>query len=166
MKADQRKELQTNSLVRFIKHLKQNFKATPSRKATVIWGIVILALVVFIGWRIASSRSQANNSRRWVELDSLAGAEELNEFIDKNRGTVQAHVARLQLARGDLEKGLADLYDPLTRESALKKLKNAAESYEELAKQFKATPVLVQECLLGAGKAYEGMGDLDRARTF
>jgi tetratricopeptide (TPR) repeat protein len=166
MKADQRKELQTNSLVRFIGRLKQNFKGAPSRKATVIWGIVVLALVVFIGWKIASSLSTKNNSRRWVELDSLAGADELNEFIDKNRGTVQAHVARLQIARADLEKGLEDLYDPLTRDSALEKLKNAAGDYEELAKQFKATPVLVQECLFGAGKAYEGMGDLDRAREF
>jgi len=166
MKAEQRKELQTNSLVRFIGRLKQNFRVAPSRKATVIWGIIILALVVFIGWRIASSVSAKNNSRRWVELDSLAGENDLNKFIDENRGTVQAQVARLQVARDNLQSGLANLYESFSREKALENLNSAAEAYEDLAKQFKATPVLVQECLFGAGKAYEGMGNLDRAREF
>jgi len=164
MKAEQRKELQTNSLVRFIGRLKSNFKGAPSRKATVVWGIVILALVVFAGWRIASSRAEANNSARWVALDSLSGPDALDEYIDKNRGTVQGNVARLQKARKDLELGLSGIY---TRpSSAADELKSAAETYEDLAKQFKATPVLVQECLLGAGKAYEGLGDFDKARGF
>ncbi|MBI1915509.1 MAG: hypothetical protein HYS12_12355 [Planctomycetes bacterium] len=166
MKAEQRKELQANSLVRFLGRLKQNFKGGPalSRKATVIWGIVILALLVFVGWRIASSRSEANNSARWVTLDSLSGTDELDQFIDKNQGTIQANVARLQKARKDLESGLGGLYTQ--HSTAVDKLQAAANAYEDLAKQFKATPVLVQECLLGTGKAYEGMGDFEKARGF
>ena len=164
MKAEQRKELQTNSLVRFFGRLKQNFAGAPSRKATVLWGIVLLALVVFIGWRIASSRSATNNSRRWVELDSITRAEDLDAFIDKNPGTVQAHVARLHRARKSLDSGLDKLYT--RHSSAIEELKSAADDYEAMVKPFKATPILVQECLLGAGKAYEGMGEFDRARGF
>ncbi len=164
MKAEQRKELQTNSLVRFLGRLKQNFKGGASRKATIIWGIVLLALVVFVAWRIASLRSEANDSARWVTLDSLSGSDEVDEFISKNQGTIQASVARLQKARKNLEAGLSGLYTQ--RSTAVEKLQEAANDYENLAKQFKATPVLVQECLLGAGKAYEGMGDFDKARDF
>jgi len=164
MKAEQRKELQTNSLVRFLGRLRQNFKGGTSRKATVIWGIVILALVVFVAWRITSSRAEANDSARWVALDSLSRADELDEYIDKHRDTVQGNVARLQRARKDLETGLGGLYTQ--RSTAVDKLQAAANAYEDLVKQFKATPVLVQECLLGAGMAYEGMGEFEKARSF
>ena|SRR5262249_26638424 len=164
MKAEQRKELQTNSLIRFWGRLRENFKGGVSRKTTVIWSIVILALVVFVGWRIASARAEANNSARWVALDSLSGTDELDAFIEKNPGTIQANVARLQKARKDLDKGLGELYTQ--HSTAVDSLQKAADAYEDLAKQFKGTPVLVQECLLGAGMAYEGMGDFDKARGF
>jgi len=164
MKAEERKELQTNSLIRFFGRLKHSARGGLSRKAAVIWGLVILALVVFIGWRIASGLSEKRNSARWVELDRASSIDDLDAFIQKNRGTVQAHAARLQQARQNLKDGLSSLYT--RRSSAADQLKEAADAYEELARQFKATPVLVQECLLGAGKAYEGLGDLDRALSF
>src|SRR5258708_1156609 len=111
MKAEQRKELQTNSLVRFLERLKHNFKGGPSRKATVIWGIVILALGVFVVWRIASLRSEANNSNRWLAVDEFSALDldryvrsdegPVADFVKKNSGTVQANIIRLEKARKD-----------------------------------------------------------------
>lgn len=161
MKAEERKELQTNSLARFIGRLKHNLKAGPSKRTTVIWGIVLLALAVFVGWRIASAVTAKRNSHRSLELLMAPSTDALDEFIDKNKGTVQAQIARLQVARQKLKEGLAGLYT--RRADARDQLKEAAADFEALAKPFKATPVLVQECLLGAGKAYEGLGDFDKA---
>src|SRR4051812_38071748 len=108
MKAEERKELQTNSLVRFFGRLRNTGKAGLSRKAAVIWGLVILALVVFLGWRFASGLSEKRNSQRWLELDEVPDTKDLEAFIQKNQGTVQANAARLQLARQNLKGGLAD----------------------------------------------------------
>jgi hypothetical protein len=170
MKAEERKELQTNSLVRLLGRLKHNFKGGPSRKATVIWGIVILALVVFVVWRIASSRSEANNSARWVavdeftalDLDRYAQSEPegpVFEFVKKNSGTIQANESQREKAKKDLKDGLDNLY--LNRDRASEQLKDAADAFEKLAKEFKATPIIVQECLLGAGYAYEGLAVIE-----
>ena len=162
MKAEERKELQTNSLVRFFGRIKDNFKGTPSRRATVIWGIILLALVVFIAWKFIANANARRNSERWTKLNTATDADQLKELIAQNKGTMAAHAARLQVARGELEDGLTALYtDPSL---AKEKLDSAAESFEDLAKQFKAVPVLVQDCLFSAGLAQEGLGNFDRAR--
>ena len=164
MKAEERKELQTNSLVRFVGRLRhgfKGFKGGTSRRAAVIWGIIGLAVVVFIGWRIIAGISERNNSQRWLTLDKAGSPDELDNFIDNNKGTVQANVAKLFQARQPLREGLAELYRNYGK--AEEQLKQAADRYGELVKPFKNTPILVQECLLGAGKAREGLGELDEA---
>lgn len=161
MKAEQRKELQTNSLVRFVGRLGHGFKSNTSRRTAVVWGIVLLALVVFIGWRIVAGISERKNSRRWLELDMASAPGDLETLIKQNKGTVQANVARLLQARQDLKDGLTELYS--NYEAASEKLKQAAGTYDHLAKRFKNTPILMQECMLGAGKAHEGLGELDEA---
>ena len=161
MKAEERKELQTNSLVRFVGRLRHGFKGGTSRKTAVVWGIIGLAVVVFIGWRIIAGISARNNSRRWLEQDLAASPEDLDPFIDQNKGTVPANVARLYQARQNLRDGLTDLYS--NYDKADEKLKQAGGAYDELARAFRGTPILVQECLLGAGKAREGLGELDEA---
>jgi hypothetical protein len=161
MKAEERKELQTNSLVRFVGRLRHGFKGGTSRKAVVIWSIIGLAVVVFIGWKIIANISERRNSQRWLDLDMAKTPNDLDEFIDKNKGTVQANVARLFQAREALREGLTELYR--NHDKAEEQLKQAADTYDGLVKPFKNTPILVQECLLGAGKAREGLGELDEA---
>lgn len=164
MKAEERKELQTNSLARFVTRLKHNLKSGPSRRTTVVWGLILLALFLFIGWRFFSNQAEKRNSARWLKLDTASSPSDLQDLIEANKGTVQAHAARLLVARQDLKDGLADLYNQ--RKEAEERLKRAATAYEDLIKQFKNTPILVQECLLGAGKAREGLGEMDRALAF
>src|SRR5262245_33996421 len=114
MKAEERKELQTNSLIRFVGRVRQSlkggFKGGTSRRTKVVWGIVLLAAVVFIIWRIVASVSASRNSHRWVQLGLFTPPGEVEDFIAANSGTTQARAARLQQARADLRGGLADLY--------------------------------------------------------
>jgi hypothetical protein len=164
MKAEERKELQTNSLARFVRRLKNNFKKGPSRRTTIVWSLILLAVVLFIGWKFFSNLADKRNSARWLALDQAGSTADLDALIEANKGTTQAHVARLLLARQDLKDGLTDLYTQ--RKDAEDKLNRAAATYEDLVKPFKNTPILVQECLLGAGKAREGLGEWDRALGF
>src|SRR5436305_1047991 len=126
MKAEERKELQTNSLVRLFGRIRNSAKGGLSRKAAVIWGLVILALIVLLGWRYASARSEQRNSKRWLDLDEATSPDDLDAFIQDNRGTVQAQAARLQRARQKLKDGLDELYARHT--SAVKNLEEAAEA--------------------------------------
>jgi tetratricopeptide (TPR) repeat protein len=161
MKAEERKQLQTNSLVQFIGRVKHNLKTGPSRRTVVIWGIVALGVLVFASWKFFSWRSTRNNSERWVNLDELNSPSDLDEYIQKNEGTVQARVARLQKARDDLKKGLEDLF--IDRKGATEKLEQAVKAFDELKEQFRSMPTETQLCLLGAAKGYEGLGQFDEA---
>jgi tetratricopeptide (TPR) repeat protein len=116
--------------------------------------------VVWIGWWFFSDLAARRNSARWFALDS-ATRDDREQFIAENKGTVQANVVQLQEARKILRDDLPRLF--IERRDASEKLREAADLYESLAKQFKATPILVQECLFGAARAYEGLGEYDKA---
>ena len=90
MKAEHRKELQTNTLAdhigRWIQGLRQGMKATPTPSTLVVMIFVFLALVVFVGWRYYSSSEQRKRSHLWLELDearSLALKSSLQVVIDR-----------------------------------------------------------------------------------
>jgi len=49
---------------------------------------------------------------------------------------------------------------------ALKRVRQAGESYARLADEVKDVPPLAREALLNAGKAYESLGEVDTAKTY
>src|SRR5947209_6873621 len=115
MKAEHRKELQTNTLADHLGKLIQGAKAKPSPNSLVIWIFVLLVLGVIAGWRYFSTSSLEKRSQDWMQLGEVNSPEELQEFADKHTKTVPGLVARFQLARVALQQALERLYADVGR---------------------------------------------------
>jgi hypothetical protein len=166
MKAEHRKELQTNVLADHLGKAIQGIKEGPSRGTMIFVGVVALAgLLIFIWWYFWSA-SQAADSARWTAWDGLTTPAALDGFAQNkdNQGTTPGRVARFQIARISLLSGMRELGS--SRAAALENIRKAARTYEELANESSDAPLFVQEALLGAGKANEALGEVDKAKGF
>lgn len=169
MKAEERKELKQNTLVATLEKAGHALKQGPSRRTVVVVGILLLILLMVIVLKIAGSISEGRNSKRWAELSSATNPEDLRQLMDKQGDSVQGRAARLQMARQDLNDGLGEGRGEDRRgilsdySNGVKLLTSAADAFEKLAKEYRSTPILVQECLYGAAQAREALGDFDEA---
>jgi tetratricopeptide (TPR) repeat protein len=122
----------------------------------------------------ASALARFARDDKGLDRDRLARAEldQLETFAKENKGTIQGKMARFQIARALLFQGLRDLGssevrtdDPTPqRNAALAKIKNAAVEYKSLADESGDLPLLAQEALLNGGKAWETLGEYEKAR--
>jgi tetratricopeptide (TPR) repeat protein len=165
MKAEHRKELETNKLADKIGGFVESFKEGPSRNAIIYGSVVLVALVLFVVYRWVSANATANDSARWLSWDQVSTRETLDSFISENSDTEQGRLARFERARLDLVEGLSRL-GSLGRADAVKSVQRAAESYKQLAGESGNTPQLTQEALLNAAKAYESLGEFEQAKQF
>jgi tetratricopeptide (TPR) repeat protein len=166
MKAEHRKELQTNVLADRLGKAIQGIKEGPSRGTMLlVGGVALVALLAFVWWYFWST-SQAAESARWAQWDGLTTPAALDSFAQnkENQGTPQGRLARFQIARLSLLGGLSKLGPD--RAAALESIRKAAGLYEGLVNEASDTPLLAQEALLGAGKAHESLGDVEKARGF
>jgi tetratricopeptide (TPR) repeat protein len=158
MKAEHRKELQTNFLADRMGRLLQGVRSGPqSKSSAAVWVLTILTLGTLLLWYIAGARS--NQSPLWVkfEEDTLRGdTDNLRLLAKENPGTLPARAARFQSARLLLEKGLAGLYSN-DHEQKIRDVGKARELFQGLAKECIDDPVLASQALLGAGKAEEAL---------
>jgi tetratricopeptide (TPR) repeat protein len=162
MKAEHRKELQTNYLAdqigQFVRGVRQD------SGTWVVLGFVAVALALLIAWRYFSNVTFQKRSELWTKLEAASSVDALESLAQQNPGTLPARIAQFELARTQLRGGLAKLAasSDKEREEAQAKLKEAGELYAKLA-QDREFPLLAQEALRGAGKALESQGDLDGA---
>jgi tetratricopeptide (TPR) repeat protein len=166
MKAEHRKELQTNTLAKTLGQTIQGLKEGPSRTVLVVVVLVALAALLVGTWLYFSSASKNADSALWYQWDGLATTEQLDSFL-KNKEldeTAQGRLSRYLAARRDLYEGLRSLGQD--SKSAQGDLKKAAEQYSKLAAEPAKVPSLNQEALLGAAQAYEALGDYDKAKGF
>ncbi len=166
MKAEHRKELQTNVLADRLGKAVQGIKEGPSRGTMLFVGVVALAgLLIFIWWYFWST-AQAAESARWAAWDGLTTPAALDGFAQNkdNQGTTPGRVARFQIARISLLSGLRELGS--SRAQALENIRKAAQTYEALANESSDSPLLLEEALLGAGKANEALGDVEKAKGY
>jgi hypothetical protein len=162
MKAEHRKELHTNALAEHLGKFIEGVKAGPKPSSVVLWGLVILAVGVFIAWHYWAGARSATDSALWVKLDGTNNVEALQALSNENRGTAPARVARFQEARALYQQGIQALcYKP---KDARQDLEKAGELYGQLAQECADEPLLAQEALLGGAKAAESLGELNRAR--
>jgi tetratricopeptide (TPR) repeat protein len=163
MKAEHRKELETNTLADHIGQFVQNLKQGPSRSA-LVWGTAIAVLILLIvAYRWIASNAASNDSGRWLRFDQITSREDLETFLKDNAETEQGRLARFELARLDLVEGLGNL-GSLNRADAVKKVQRAADIYEKLSSESGNTPQLTREALLNAAKARESLGEYDKAK--
>jgi tetratricopeptide (TPR) repeat protein len=163
MKAEHRKELETNTLADSIGQMLQNLKQGPSRNAMVWGSAIVVVILLIVAYRWIAANAAATDSTRWLRLDQITNRDDLEAFLKDNADTEQGRLARFELARLDLVEGLGNL-GSLNRADAVKKVQRAADIYEKLASESGNTPQLTREALLNAAKARESLGEYDKAK--
>jgi hypothetical protein len=167
MKAEHRKELQTNVLADRLGHFMQSMKEGPSRGTVLLIAAVVLIIGLGYTWRFLSRSSEKSDSERWVKWNEVTTPAELQGLLDNKdlEGTQQARLARFLAARKNLLEGTRDLaQEGKEHDDAVKNIREAAEQYEKLAGEVSDRPVLVQEALAGAARGRESLGEIDNAR--
>jgi hypothetical protein len=155
MKAEHRKELQTNELADWMGHKLDSLK-TDKRSWTT--GLVIVLLV---GGAIAGSvyflRGTSGSAALWGRLNTATDTKELEKLAQEHPNTRVGRAALFEVARIQYQEGLRDLASPDLRASALTKLLKAREQYEQLSAECKDSPQLSQEALMWIAKIDEAL---------
>lgn len=176
MKAEHRKELQTNELADSVGKLIQAVRTGPSRSTLWLLGGVVLAILTFVGIRHLVRSNQQQASAAWVRADEanrkLSQASDLGQ-VDKileelaatpeGQQTLADRTVQFTRARTLLRLGLERMYAELERDKARAHIEQAEKLYAELAAQTGSQPILHQEALMGRAKALESLGRVDDA---
>lgn len=141
MKAEHRKELETNVLADRMGRAIQSMKHRP-RKRTVLWVIIIGGLL--IGWWVwmrSKQLAREENSIRWLTLgvgdfNGLRGSEKNNAILAANFESAWYAL---------WEEGIKNLAK--APDTTLIRLEALKEKYEQLATMAKDDPVLLPEAL-------------------
>jgi tetratricopeptide (TPR) repeat protein len=166
MKAEHRKELQTNALADAIGRFLQKLKAGPKTTSIVIWVVILLAVVVVLVWIMVARSARANRSALWLKLGSATTLEELRKLADSNKGSMPGRQARFEQARYLLFQGQERLYSAAERSKALEHLEQAQKLYDGLADDCADAPQLLQEALIGSAVTREARGHVEEARAY
>lgn len=162
MKAQHRKELQTNTLADSLGRLIQGLKSGSNNFLYLVCLFVLAAAALFFGVRYFYQKSEQKTARLWSKL-AAATKTDLEEIAKQNPGTMQSRIARLEQARTLLREGEQKSYSAFERTQGRKDLEAARNLYGPLAKEFRDMPILAQESLLALAKISENLGDYDKA---
>jgi tetratricopeptide (TPR) repeat protein len=168
MKAEQRKELVTNSLAKNITKALKGLKEGPSRNTVLFLVILAIVLVLIFTWRYFAQAARDTDSTRWLEWDNLMLREQLAKYLENRdlQPTMQGRLGRLLSARIALANGVENIGQPGEKKrEAILHLEAAASEYEKLVGELKDQPLLQQEALLNAGRAYEAQAKWTEARN-
>ncbi len=167
-------------------------------------GVIALAVVLFFVWSYFARQAANRNAETWFRweretdltasdlaafaredtgIESVAARDRrtraqigaLERLAEQKKGSMQARLARFQIARVYLAQGLRDFASkqPISfamgetktfHDMAVEKLTKAVNLYQELVKESSDVPLLAQEALLNSGKAYEALGDYAQAK--
>jgi TolA-binding protein len=193
MKAEHRKELQTNALADRIGRFFTGLRSSTRSSSLFLWVVIILlAGGAVVTWVVINKRNKTARSEMLVTLDNLPSQEELNQamrfhsggkgelleetedklnaIIDKYPGTPAALRARFYLAQIDYQaRGLDALLTPGKGKSAVDSLNRARKKYDDLAEECKDDPYWEPQALLAIAKivetlAVDNLDNLDKAR--
>jgi hypothetical protein len=165
MKAEERKELETNVLADRVGKMVQKMKSGPSRR-TVTWIVVILiaAAAVFLYFRNRSLR-EGERQKGWQYLAMTRVVDpreqgELMGLVLKSHGKEKSGlVAKVNLYYVNLARVQQSFpSDPFR---ALLTLAEFSQLYEELKKECKDDPLLLPEVTYHQGVIYEYRSILD-----
>jgi hypothetical protein len=171
MKAEHRKELETNVLADWIGRRLETLKKG-SKNSYLVSGVVVLIAVLVFGGMYWLRSSRASTSALWYKFDSAGSIADLDKLAADNRGTMAARAARFEVARARLAQGVQNLSNPEQHKDALEDLEGARTLYEELAPQAKDSAILQQEALMGVATAEESLvgsgrdASLDKAQEY
>ena len=177
MKAEHRKELQTNSLASYLARAIDHLKS--GHTTTIILGIAVAVVLLYAAWRYFGGRGASSSTQLWIKLDQITADDQLKPFADAYPGTTQGRTAKFWEARALSQRGPEKLGNPDERAKAVQDLIKARELYQELAPLCRAEPILQQEAMMGVARAEESLigvpdpadpkqpaGTLDRAVAY
>ncbi|MCS6851808.1 MAG: hypothetical protein NZ700_11640 [Gemmataceae bacterium] len=161
MKAEHRKELETNTLADQLGRWLQQARGAFSGAGWWFWGALALVVLAIVGWHLWSRSSLSRRSALWTREDqaaSQAQIEELEKLAAEHRGTAAARIAQFQIARYRLQQGLGSLGSPGQRRiEGAQSVEQARDLYLSLIPQCSDMPLLAQEAMMGAAKAEEAL---------
>ena len=119
MKAEHRKQLETNILADRLGKFVEGFKQGPSRTTWIVAGAALVILLLFFIWRYFAASSEEKNSARWIKADEILQGQvptpeggmtpvtepQMEEFRRANEGTMQARVVLKREADNALAEG-------------------------------------------------------------
>jgi hypothetical protein len=163
MKAEQRKELETNILADKMGRAVQRVKTSPRRTVTIY---IVIAVAVVIGLAVAYRsyrQSVETTSELWVKLDDGA-APYITNLAGTQGDTPVGKAARFQIAWLKYwELGIKRL--GVDHVGALKEgIDGASKDYQSLAIDCKDDPVFEPQALLGIAVCEEAKALQDRTR--
>jgi len=173
MKAEHRKELQTNALADRMGRMVQRVKTGPSRRSVLWIVLAVLVVVIYVGLTIYWNGKRATMSGLWAEVGDghlTMRAKEgiaLSPWIAEYQGTNPALAARYQIAWTILwEQGLKRMAADPAR--ALDSITNAEKTFAALGEECKDDPVLAPEsayalAVIEESRAVEDRANLDKA---
>lgn len=159
MKAEERKEIEQNSLI----HTVQNWRAKLSgRGMYYVLGTVALIVAVTLLWQYFAGENRKARDTRLLQLENADTPEKLEQGIEDHRGTVTGSLFKLQLARHKLlNDGLPKLATDRVddRRTAASAVQKARDYFVELADEFAKHKEmgLVQQAWEGAAEAEEAL---------
>ena len=144
MKAEHRKELETNALADRVGHFVQTIKQRPQKKA-MIWVVlaIVAVVVVLLLYRRSYMRTESN-SLLWEQFGDNSGRY-LQEIIDRDPESNQAKAALFEFRYILLRDSLRKLASK--PKEALAALDDLDRAYGELAKLVSDDKVLLPEAL-------------------
>ncbi len=165
MQADERKELETNSLAHSLSSMKGKLD---SRVLYYVGGTAVLIVAAVLLFRYFSKQKTIARDATILQLETADSAEKLKVLMDEQRGTIFGSIAKLHMARraltvDGLEKLGTDKVED--RRKAAASLDQARIYFADLTKEFKQSdePALLQESWLGLAQAEEALVGLPSA---
>lgn len=158
MKAEERKQLETNELAQQVSALLAKTKQSPSM-LWVFLGLGLALIVVYYFWTGLKSE-QAADAWAYYWNNRLL----IDDAREKLKGTSVDLVAQLTWADDKYERAFQSLF--VNPDTAKLQFKEASDAYAALAKNTSAANDLIFRSFIGAAKCEEAMGDLERAKFF
>lgn len=156
MKAEHRKELETNELAKDTRLVIERIKAGHFVSYRVLGIVLAVALVAGVWW-YAVYKSRAATSGQWANYSGLRTQPMLEQFVDSTTTSDPAgKVARLELARVWLgPDGIALLRARETDRKAkgVENITKARDEFVKLAEEFKGDKTLRASALLDAAES-------------
>ncbi|MCC6420155.1 MAG: hypothetical protein IT429_18120 [Gemmataceae bacterium] len=159
MKAEHRKELQTNALADRMGKALQRMKSRPNRSSILTVILVLLAVGAIAFFLFARSRARSKEAERWVEFDlgtrpEFGGGQVLTGLAKDFPDVTAGQAARFQLAWNQLwMEGIKDVMRHPSR--AMAHIESAQKQYRELHDELKDNPILASEALYHVAVAEE-----------
>lgn len=162
MKTERRHELETNVLATSLAHGAE--RVMPYGRGVL--AAIIAAIVIAGAWWYISVQNASQSAVAWdeyIQAVSTGTRDEqlLEDIAQQNAGTMVANWARLTLADWKLDAGTNRLLTD--RAAAREQLREASEAFRAL--QSVNEPSIQERAGYGLARAYEGMGELEKART-